>query len=226
MKTRASKPTQRVTNPASRITVTGIRGRPVGRLHTMEEVAAILGLSKRSVQRLVATGALRVHRLGRAVGVSDLDIATLLAETSSFYRGWRRESPRGLKCHIFSGYREYSYEVKVPAPLPPPATPATLQTVLDRLAGKKALSDGRKRDLRSGILSFAKLKGQPPAAIPLDLADLRATLDGMGAASAKVSPKRWANLRSDLARAIAASGLRPMLMTRGLRPSQPWTRTS
>ena len=107
---------------------------------------------------------------------------------------------------------------------PPPATPATLQTVLDRLAGEKALSDSRKRDLRSGILSFAKLKGQPPAAIPLDLADLRATLDGMVAASAKVTPKRWANLRSDLARAIAASGLRPMLKTRGLRPNQAWTR--
>ena len=48
----------------------------------MEEVAEILGLSKRSVQRLVATGALRVHRLGRAVRVSDS--ATLLAETHSF----------------------------------------------------------------------------------------------------------------------------------------------
>jgi integrase len=111
-----------------------------------------------------------------------------------------------------------------PNPPPPPASSATLQTVLERLAGKKALSDGRKRDLRSAILSFAKLKGQPPAAIPLDLADLRATLDGMVAASAKVSPKRWANLRSDLARAIAASGLRPMLKTRGLRPNQAWTR--
>src|SRR4051812_27652418 len=67
---------------------------------------------------------------------------------------------------------------------PPPATPATLQSVLERLAGEKVLSDSRKRDLRSAILSFAKLKGQPPAAIPLDLADLRATLDGMVAASA------------------------------------------
>ena len=84
MKSRASKPTQRVTNPASRITVTGIPGRPVGKLHTMKEVAEILSLSKRSVQRLVATGALRVHRLGRAVRISDLDIATLLAETYSF----------------------------------------------------------------------------------------------------------------------------------------------
>ena len=83
MKSRASKRTKRVTNPA-RITTTNIRGRPIGKLHTMEEVAKILGLSKRSVQRLVATDALRVHRLGRAVRVSDLDIAMLLAETDSF----------------------------------------------------------------------------------------------------------------------------------------------
>ena len=80
---RASKPTQRVTNPA-RITMTNIRERPIGKLHTMAEVAEILGLSKRSVQRLVATGALRVHRLGRAVRVADSDIAMLLAETDSF----------------------------------------------------------------------------------------------------------------------------------------------
>jgi hypothetical protein len=35
----------------------------------------------------------------------------------------------------------------------------------------------------------------------------------MVAAQAKVSRKRWANLRSDLAVAIEASGLRPMLKT-------------
>jgi excisionase family DNA binding protein len=85
MNRRASNRMQRVTrNPASRITVTGMRGRPVSQLHTMKEVAEILGLSTRSVQRLVATGALRVHRLGRAVRVSDSDVALLLAETYSF----------------------------------------------------------------------------------------------------------------------------------------------
>ena len=85
MNRRAPNPTRRVTpNPASRITVTGMRGRPVSKLHTMEEVGEILGLSKRSVQRLVATGALRVHRIRRAVRVSDSDIAILLAETHSF----------------------------------------------------------------------------------------------------------------------------------------------
>ena len=85
MNRRASNPTRRVTpNRAARITRTDMPGRPLSKLHTMEEVAEILGLSKRSVQRLVATGALGVHRLGRAVRVSDSDIAILLAETHSF----------------------------------------------------------------------------------------------------------------------------------------------
>ena len=111
-----------------------------------------------------------------------------------------------------------------PNPPPPPAAPVTLQTVLDRLAGDDGLSDTRKRDLRSAVTSFAKLKGQPPAAIPLDLADIRRTLDGMVPAQAKVSRKRWANLRSDLAAAFDASGLRPMLKTADLRLDQVWSR--
>jgi hypothetical protein len=43
------------------------------------------------------------------------------------------------------------------------------------------------------------MRGQPPAAILLDLADIRSKLDGIVPAEAKVSRKRWSNLRSDLA---------------------------
>jgi integrase len=72
------------------------------------------------------------------------------------------------------------------------------------------------------VTSFAKLKGQPAAAIPFDLGDLRRTLDGMVPARAQMSAKRWANLRSDLAAAIDASGLRPMLKTAGLGLDKAW----
>ena len=100
-------------------------------------------------------------------------------------------------------------------PTPPPTTtaPATLKTVLDRITADPTMSDSRKRDLRSAILTYARLKGQPAAAIALDLADIRTTLDSMVAAQAGVSRKRWSNLRSDLGTAIAASGLRPMVRT-------------
>jgi integrase len=110
-----------------------------------------------------------------------------------------------------------------PNPPPQPPGPATLQTVLERLASNGALSDNRRRDLRSAVTSFAKLRAQPPAAIPLDLADIRGTLDGMVPARAKISPKRWANLRSDLAAAIATSGLQPMLKTAGLKLDEVWS---
>jgi len=102
------------------------------------------------------------------------------------------------------------------------ATTITLQTVLDRIAPASGLSDGRKRDLRSAVTSFAKLTERPPPAIPLDLAGIRETLDGMVPAGAKISAKRWANLRSDLAAAIAASGLLPMLKTANVDLDETW----
>jgi integrase len=119
---------------------------------------------------------------------------------------------------------------------PPPATapPVTLQTVLDRLADDPSLVGSRKRDLSSAVTSFARLMDKAPAAIPLDLADIRRTLDTTIPARVKISKKRWANLRSDLASAIDASGLQPMLRTAGVKlrgawrklieKTDPWTR--
>jgi integrase len=103
-----------------------------------------------------------------------------------------------------------------------PAQPATLQDVLDRLGNNTALSDSRRRDLRSGIVTYAKIVGEAPAAIPMDLASIRKTLDGVVPLQAKVSRKRWANLRSDIAGAIAASGLQPMLKTFGVELDKDW----
>src|ERR1700735_3073884 len=90
---------------------------------------------------------------------------------------------------------------------------STLQDVLDGLAGNSSLSDSRRRDLRSAVTSFAALMDTSPPHVALDLDAIRSVLDLMVPIQAKVSRKRWANLRSDLSAAIAASGLRPMLMT-------------
>ena len=103
-----------------------------------------------------------------------------------------------------------------------PAEPATLQDVLDQLGTNTALSDSRRRDLRSAIVVYAKVVGEAPAAIPVDLASIRKTLDGVVPSQAKVSRKRWANLRSDIAAAIAASGLQPMLKTFGVELDRDW----
>jgi hypothetical protein len=63
---------------------------------------------------------------------------------------------------------------------------------------------------------------QPPATIPLDLAAIRQKLDKIVPAWMKISRKRWANIRSDLAAAIDASGLRPMLITARIELAAPW----
>jgi hypothetical protein len=98
----------------------------------------------------------------------------------------------------------------------------TLQTVLDRLSANARLTASRKRDLRSAVTCFAKLKEQPPAAIVMDLAAIRQSLDRMVPARAKISPKRWSNLRADLAAAIAASGLRPVLRIADVAFAPAW----
>jgi hypothetical protein len=113
--------------------------------------------------------------------------------------------------------------MKIDSP-PTITTAVTLQTVIDRLAGHPELTGSRKRDLRSAVTSFAKLRGQAPAAISLDLAEIRQALDRMIPARAQISCKRWANLRSDLAAAIAASGLQPMLKTAGVELDGAWNR--
>src|SRR5271169_117880 len=108
-----------------------------------------------------------------------------------------------------------------PAALPP--TP-TLQAVIDKLGANPDLADSRRRDLKSAITTYGKIIGEPPAAIPLDLGAVRTTLDGVVPLQAKVSRKRWANLRSDFAAAVAASGLLPMLKTSDAEPNQEWER--
>ncbi len=100
---------------------------------------------------------------------------------------------------------------------------ATLKDVIDRVLDRSDLSDSRKRDLRSGVVVYARIVGEAPAAIPMDLAAIRKTLDGVVPLQAKVSRKRWANLRSDIAGAIAASGLRPMLKTAGVELDAKWS---
>jgi integrase len=109
------------------------------------------------------------------------------------------------------------------APIPVAASTATLQDVVDRLASDPSLAASRKRDLRSAVVTIGKLVGQLLQQIPLDLAEIRRVLDGTVPAQVNVSAKRWANLRSDLSAAIAASGLHPILTTGKLKLDRSWS---
>jgi integrase len=103
-------------------------------------------------------------------------------------------------------------------------TNPTLQDVLDRLAADPDLTPVRRRDLRAAIAGFARLRGVPTGAIPLDLAAIRATLDAANPAQMQVSAKRFSNLRSDLAAAIETSGLITMFKSSDVQPSAAWVR--
>src|SRR6516165_5461491 len=105
---------------------------------------------------------------------------------------------------------------------PMTAQPLTLQDVIDGLNANPTLSATRRRDLRSAVTRFAALTDSTPAFVSLDLAAIRSVLDLMVPIQAKVSRKRWANLRSDLSAAVAASGLRPMLKTATAELSERW----
>ena len=102
------------------------------------------------------------------------------------------------------------------------AAATMLDEVVEGLCANADLSDIRKRDLRSSVVVYGNIVGAPLGEIPLDLTAIRKTLDGVVSLQAKISRKRWANLRSDLAAAIAASGVRPMLKTSDVKPSDEW----
>jgi integrase len=105
---------------------------------------------------------------------------------------------------------------------PPSGDTVSFGHVLERLNADGTLSPSRRRDLRSAVTTYAKLIERAPNSIPLDFREIRRTLDSMVPAAAKVSRKRWANLRSDLVAAIGASGLRPVLKTSNLPLDPAW----
>ncbi len=52
--------------------------RPVGKLHTIDELADLWVVSPRTMQRLIKSGALRCRRIGRLVRIADHDAAAFL----------------------------------------------------------------------------------------------------------------------------------------------------
>jgi len=112
--------------------------------------------------------------------------------------------------------------MKEPNTASPTAVPPSLQEVFDRVSAKRDLSDTRKRDLRSSVAIYGEIVDTPLREIPLDLAAMRKTLEGVVPLQAKMSRKRWTNLRSDLAAAISESDLLPILKTADLKLSDDW----
>jgi hypothetical protein len=87
------------------------------------------------------------------------------------------------------------------------AAPATLASVLAALERPSGLSGTRLRDLKSAVKRVAILLGNEPAAIALDLGAISAGLAAVNPVAAGLTPKRFANIRSDFLAAVKASGV-------------------
>jgi len=94
------------------------------------------------------------------------------------------------------------------ARLPQRAKTSTLADVREAVAASTALSQTRIRDLVSAITCFCSLIDREPQEVPLDLAAIRERLNAINPAAVGISPKRLANIRSDLLAAFTASGLK------------------
>jgi excisionase family DNA binding protein len=81
---RTFDPAQRSASKRStRVTGTGTRSPSLTKLRTIDETAEIFNTSTRTIRRLIDSGALPAHRLGRCVRISDQDIAVFLAANRS-----------------------------------------------------------------------------------------------------------------------------------------------
>src|ERR1700719_1097834 len=87
--------------------------------------------------------------------------------------------------------------------------PVTLAHVLSGLERNRAISDVRRRDLRSAVNRVAQLHGDEPSRIRLDMPVISQRLASAMPAAAGLSQKTLANVRSNFSAAVRTSGIRP-----------------
>lgn len=89
----------------------------------------------------------------------------------------------------------------------------TLADVMAAIANDETLSLRRRRDLSSGLRRLCELLGRDPAAVPADIAPIKAALNRLHPAEVGVSPKTLANVRSNALAALHHVGAtRPLKM--------------
>jgi integrase len=113
---------------------------------------------------------------------------------------------------------------KSPAPVADSvlAAPVTLANVLAGLERPSTLTATRLRDLRSATKRVADLLGNEPAGIPLDLGVIGAGLNAISPVAAGMTPKRFANIRSDFLAAVKASKLKSVQRSAKTPLSAAW----
>ncbi|WP_339951195.1 hypothetical protein [uncultured Albimonas sp.] len=89
------------------------------------------------------------------------------------------------------------------------AKTATLQDLIDLLESGVGPAGSRRRDLISDLRTAAKLLRRNPSEIRADMEDLQRRFAGIHPVQAGVSPKRLANIRSSVERALRIARIAP-----------------
>ena len=90
-----------------------------------------------------------------------------------------------------------------------PEAPKTLSQVIEALSMDATLTESRRRDLVSACNSFARLVGRQAHDIPSDVGALRNLIASLHHVQGRITKKRLANIRADLAAALQVIGVRP-----------------
>jgi integrase len=105
-----------------------------------------------------------------------------------------------------------SKKTKTRTPSSAVVEPPTLATVLAALERPGALAGTRLRDMQSAVRRVAKLLGNEPQVIALDMEAIRVGLGAISPLAAGMTVKRFANIRSDFVAAVKASGVKPVFV--------------
>jgi Phage integrase family. len=87
--------------------------------------------------------------------------------------------------------------------------PQTLADVIDLLTEDTGLANRRRRDLISACNSTARLASRPAFDVACDVATLRQLFSTLHPVQGRISKKRLANIRADLAAALELAGVIP-----------------
>src|SRR5215472_12083335 len=84
----------------------------------------------------------------------------------------------------------------------PISTEPTLADVIARLEADASLTPSRRRDLKSAVLRMSEITGVDPRVTPASLRFMRPLINAVRPAKYNLTPKTWANLRSNFRAAV------------------------
>jgi integrase len=106
-------------------------------------------------------------------------------------------------------------------PFTRPTTP-TLADVVQQIAASN-LEPVRKRDYLSAVRRVSELLHEPLSSLPADPGVLRERLEKASSMLTQLSPKTWANLRSNLLAALEVAGFSQVLRTAKIPLTPEWS---